>query len=138
MDSMMSAAAPLSSVTATLWLIHWIGGTLWIVGAVLIVVWAVKHLSPEHLRSLGLWTFVIGILISVLTASAAAQGMQWLLAGEHGASMTSAGSTDSMMDGMMRTQGGTNSLEHQEHEQILQSLRQPAQTPSAPSGTNGR
>jgi len=137
MNTMMDTLSSPSPYVFSLWLIHWIGGTLWIVGAVLFVVWAVKHLTPEHLRSLSLWTFVVGVLISILTASAAAQGMQWLLGGGHGGATTDADSNGSMMNGMMRTQNDVTSLEHQEHEQILQSIRQSAQTSGSPSPSNG-
>lgn len=126
MDSMMGALTSPSPLVLSLWLIHWIGGTLWILGAVLFAVWAVKHLSPEHLRSLGLWTFVIGILISIITASAAAQGMQWLLGGGHGPMASDSSSTQSMMQEMLRLQSDSSTSEHQEHEQLLRSQRPPS------------
>lgn len=119
MNTMMDTLGSPSPLVFSLWLIHWVGGTLWIMGAVLFVVWAVKYLSPEHLRSLGLWTFVVGLLISVLTASAAAQGMQWLLSGGHGMSSGDTNSTQSMMEEMMRHDDSNNALLHSEHELLL-------------------
>lgn len=129
MDAMMSTVATPSPLVLSLWLIHWVGGALWIMGAVLFAVWAVKHLSPERLRSIGLWIFVVGLLISIVTVSAEAQGVRWLLAEGHGMSSGDANPMQSMMDGVMGGGDDAHAQDHLEHERILQSLR-----PSAAGG----
>ncbi|MBK8596166.1 MAG: hypothetical protein IPN83_11380 [Holophagales bacterium] len=63
---MMNSLLPSSPLTLAASLFHWIGATLWISGAVLLLVWATRSLAPERLRTVGLTAFALGVLSGIV------------------------------------------------------------------------
>ena len=75
------------------WLhVHWLFAALAVAGLVLLIIWATKEFSKEKLRSLVIWMLSIGIIGTLITASASV--------GLHG--MNSKHCDGSMMKRMMK------------------------------------
>ena len=57
--------------------LHFVFGSLFVVGLVLFILWAAKNLNGEKLKRLSMWLVVIGIVGSIVSASCAKKyGMQ--------------------------------------------------------------
>jgi hypothetical protein len=63
---MMYASSPAPWV-AIVWMLHASFSIIAALGVLFFVVWAVKHLSVQKLKSLWIWFLVIGIIGSLLT-----------------------------------------------------------------------
>lgn len=114
MGSMMNTLLPSSPLSLAASLFHWIGATLWISGAVLLLVWAARSFAPERLRTVGLTSLALGALAAIVAMasswSAPYAGMhafqqdQAPLTG-YDVGASARGATDgqwTMMGGMMR------------------------------------
>lgn len=125
MDSMMNSLLPPSPLSLAASLFHWIGATLWIGGAVLLLIWAARSLAPERLRTVGLTSFALGILAGIVAMisswGAPYAGMHAIPQDQAPLTRSDAGASNrdaadgqwTMMGGMMRdprdlkaTQGG--------------------------------
>ena len=79
------------------WVLHWAFGTLWIVGVILFLAWAIKYLSAEKLKSWSIWLFVIGLIGAILTAPFSLAGWQWFLGSTVRGGMMNGGFMQQMM-----------------------------------------
>lgn len=65
----MSPLGSPSPLSLSAWLLHGIGVTFWVGGAVLLGAWAIRSLAPERLRSLGAWLLALGVVASLVAAA---------------------------------------------------------------------
>ena len=63
------------------WFIHWTFDGLWILGAILLIAWAIKNLKPQKLKMVALTLFVVGMIGSFMTMSASLKGWQMFMEG---------------------------------------------------------
>lgn len=64
---MMTLPPALRFDIGILFLIHGLAAALTLLGAFLLIVWMIRHLSGPKLKELGLWLFGCGLVASVLT-----------------------------------------------------------------------
>lgn len=69
-----------------IWLhVHWFFGGFAIVGFILLIIWAAKHLSDKPLKSLTIWLLTVGIIGTLITAVPAMSGFQRMMSVWRGA-----------------------------------------------------
>lgn len=115
----MSPILPtLSTATIVLWTLHWVAATIWIVGAILLGIWAIRSLTASRLWAFGAGLFLAGVLGTVVTIPAALTGLRSM----HGASRTPA-TMERMMTMMQTHDAGSDPAAHAQHQQMEAMMR---------------
>ena len=107
------------------WALHWAFGTLWIVGTILFVAWAVKNLSGATLRNWAIGLFIAGIIGVIVTAPADIAVWRTVLGGR-GGMMMDADMMGRMMQMMMEHDETNPDAEHDEIEGMMRNMLQDA------------
>lgn len=103
----------LTTSTTILWVLHWVAATIWLAGAIFLILWAIRSLTPSHLLAWGVGLFIAGILGTMLTIPAALTGLRSI---QGSASTTS--TTERMMTMMQTHDAGSDPTAHAQHQQM--------------------
>ncbi|MBU2213027.1 hypothetical protein KJ996_00100 [Patescibacteria group bacterium] len=107
------------------WLhVHWLFAALAAAGLVLLVIWASKDLTKEKLKSLMIWLLTIGIIGTLLTASASI-GLHNMKGAQCDGSMMK----EPMMERMMEMMMEHDKDEDEDHEDMrgMMDINQPSE-----------
>lgn len=103
------------------WALHWAFGTLWIIGAILFVAWAIKNLHASTLRNWSIGFFVAGVLGTIITAPAD-MAIWRTMFGNRNAMMMNADGMGRMMQEMMEHDRGEGDEEHGDMMQMMRMM----------------
>lgn len=115
MTDMMATTGTTAGASGLLWLqLHCFFGVFVIAGAILLIIWAVKYLSGNALKSLTIWLLIIGIIGSLLTTIPAMNGVKNLIGAWRGEQpmMMNMPMMERMMDMMMNSEGSSQAEHH--------------------------
>jgi len=103
------------------WALHWAFGTLWIIGAILFVAWAIKNLHASTLRNWAIGLFIAGVLGTLITAPA--DMMIWrAIFGNRGSMMMNDNNMERMMQMMMKHDETNPDHAHNEIEGMMRGI----------------
>lgn len=115
---MSPSFATLSTATMVLWTLHWVAATLWVAGAILLILWAIRSITPPHLRAWGAGLFIAGIVGTLLTIPAALTGLRSIQGGA-----STAATMERMMAMMQMHDAGSDPTAHAQHQQMEDMMR---------------
>ena len=115
----MSPILPtLNTATIVLWTLHWVAATIWIAGAILLGIWAIRSLTASRLGAWGAGLFLVGVLGTIVTIPAALTGLRSI----QGAPSMPA-TTERMMTMMLTHDAGSDPAAHAQHQQMEAMMR---------------